>query len=75
MDERAGKSSSAARGRCSGTRRAVCPETESRSTQRRQTARSGRTSALGAGYGLEKSHANATCCAGAIGGGSTASFK
>jgi hypothetical protein len=36
---------------------------------------SGRTSALRAGYGLEPSHANAVCCAGAMGGGSAASFR
>lgn len=35
---------------------------------------SGHTSALRARDGLEKSHANAVCYAGAMGGGSTASF-
>jgi hypothetical protein len=40
-----------------------------------QQHRSGRTSALRQPYGLEKSHANAACCAGAMGGGSTASFS
>jgi hypothetical protein len=75
MEERAGRSASAARGRGRGTRRTVCPETERRGTQRRQTARRGRTSALGARGGLETSQANAACCAGAMGGGSTASFR
>ena len=74
MHEGAGRSSSTARGRGSCTRMTVFTETESRGTNRRKTDRSGRTSALGEHYGLEKSHANATCCAGAIGGGSTASF-
>ena len=75
MDEGAGRSSSAARGRGSCTRRTVFPETESRGTQRRKTDRSGRTSALRARYGLEQSHANAAWRAGAMGGGSTASFR
>ena len=44
-------------------------------TSGREKPRSGRTSALRARYGLEMSHANAACCAGAMGGGSTASFK
>ena len=74
MHEGAGRSSSAARGWGSRTRMTVFPKTESRSTHRRKTDRSGRTSALGARYGLEQSHANAAWRAGAIGGGSTASF-
>jgi hypothetical protein len=37
MDEGAGRSSSAARGRGSGTRRTVFTETESRGTNRRKT--------------------------------------
>jgi hypothetical protein len=74
MHEGAGRSSSAARGRGRGTRMTVFTETERRGTHRRTTDRSGCTSALGAHYGLEQSHANAPCCAGASGGGSTARF-
>ena len=44
-------------------------------TSGREKHRSGRTSALREPYGLEKSHANATWRGGAIGGGSTASFR
>ena len=44
-------------------------------TSGREKHRSGRTSALRACYGLETSHANATWRAGAMGGGSTASFR
>ena len=55
-------------GRCSQRRRAGARRAGKRT-------RSGRTSALGACDGLEQSHANATCCAGEIGGGSTASFR
>ena len=44
-------------------------------TSGREKHRSGRTSALRARYGLEKAHANAAWRAGAMGGGSTASFR
>jgi len=56
MDEGARRSASAARGRGRCTRMTVFPETESRGTQRREMPRSGRTSVLRAGYGLEQSH-------------------
>jgi hypothetical protein len=75
MHEGAMRSSSAPRGRGSFTRMTVFPETESRGTQRREMPRSGRTSALRAGYGLEQSHTNAAWRAGAMDGGSTASFR
>jgi hypothetical protein len=74
MHEGVGRSSSPARGRGSSKRITVFTETESRGTNRRKTDRSGRTSALGKHDGLETSHANAMCWAGAIGGESTASF-
>jgi hypothetical protein len=74
MHEGAWRSSSPARGRGRRTRMTVFPETQSRGTNRSKTDRSGRMSALGARYGLEQSHANAAWRAGAIGGGSTASF-
>ena len=75
MHEGAGRSSAVARGRGRCTRMTVCPETASRGTQRKQTDHSGRTSALGARYGLEQSHTNAAWRAGAMDGGSTASFR
>jgi hypothetical protein len=53
----------------------VFTETESWGTNRRKTDRSGRTSALRARYGLEQSHAKAAWRAGAMDGGSTASFR
>ena len=69
MHEGAMRSSSAAKGRGSCTRMTVFPETESRGTHRGKTDRSGRTSALRAGYGLEQSHTNAAWRAGAMDGG------
>ena len=75
MHEGAMRSSSAARGRGRGTRMTVFTETERRGTHLRTTDRSGRTSALRAGYGLEQSHTNAAWRAGAMDGGSTASFR
>lgn len=75
MDKGAGRSVSAARGRGSATQKTGCLETGAGAPSAGTRPAAGAPRPLGAGYGLETPQANAACCAGAMGGGSTASFR